>query len=205
MSLPTTRQAYAFLAPLKSKSSIFIVGSTEVNLSFARFIFGCLEVMKTKAHIFDIDAFYGSNAMEVTKASSPDFLEDVSLSIPKSAFAIEYWFVDQLARGREGDVVLVHDLNTVYHSIAIGDSRSAIKKLSLIMGLLSFLTRTKRQIALSTLYERDGVVENRLRRRSLNRLGDLTISVELQSKALSFECTRGSAWKGNTFSVRPNP
>lgn len=205
MSLPTTRQAYAFLAPLRSKSSIFVVGSAETTLSFARFVFGCLEVIKTSARIFDIDAFYGSNAMEVTKTSSPDFLEGVALSVPKSTSAVEYWLVEELAQGSEGDAVLVHDLNTVYHSIAIRDSRSALRRLSLIMALLSFLARTKRQIALSTLYERDKLVENRLRRRSLNKLGDLTISVGLQSEALSFECTRGNAWRGNAFSVRINP
>lgn len=205
MSLPTIRQAYAFLSPLRSKSSIFGVESNEVNLSFARFIFGCLQVTKTSAHIFDIDAFYGSNAIEVTRMSSPDFLEDIALSVPESTSDIEHWFVDQLARVGDVDLVLVHDLNTVYHSIAAGDPRSALKRLSLIMGLLSFLTRTKRQIALSTIYERDKLVENRLRRRSLNKLGDLTISVRLQSKALSFECVRGNAWKGNAFSVVPSP
>ncbi len=205
MSLPTSRQAYAFLAPLKSKSSIFVVGSTEANLSLARFVFGCLEVMNASAHIFDIDAFYGSNAIEVTKTSSPGFLENISLSIPKSTASIEYWLVDQLAQCSEGDVILVHDLNTVYHSIAIGDSKSALKRLSLIMALLSFLARTKRQIALSTLYERDRLVENRLRQHSLNKLGDLTISVKSLPTVLSFECTRGKAWKGNSFSIRLNP
>jgi hypothetical protein len=203
MSLPTVRQAYAFLAPLKSKSSIFVVGSTEANLSLAHFIFNCLEVIDASAHVFDIDAFYGSNAIEVTRTSSPDFLENVSLSIPKNTTSIEYWLVDELAQCSEGDAILVHDLNTVYHSI--GDSRSALKRLSLIMALLSFLARTKRQIALSTLYERDRLVESRLRQRSLNKLGDLTISVKLLPKALSFECTRGKAWKGNSFSIRLNP
>jgi hypothetical protein len=152
----------------------------------------------------DIDAFYGSNAIDVTRALSPIFLDQVSLSIPKVS-SIESWLVDELTQLSEGDVVLVHDLNTIYHSIAISDSRSALKRLSLIMALLSFLARTKRQIALSTLYERDRLVENRLRQHSLNKLGDLTISVKLLPKALSFECTRGNAWKGNSFSIRTSP
>lgn len=205
MSVPTARQAYTFLTPLESKSSTFVMGSSEAKISFGRFLFGCLEVTKTRARILDVDAFFGSNATEVASASSTVFLESVLLSVPRSFAALDEWLIDQLTHSVETNALILDDLNSVYHSISMENPKSALKKLSVIMALLSFLARTRRQVALSTLYQRERLTQVEVGRRSLARLGELTISVAMESGTLSFECTRGNAWKGGAFSVALSP
>ncbi|MDA4128460.1 MAG: hypothetical protein OK422_03225 [Thaumarchaeota archaeon] len=205
MSLPTARQAFAFLRPLKTKSTVLVVGSRAVNIELARFLLGCLEVMKLRPLVLDSDALYSSEATQIGSDASDQFASRATLSVPLPEQRIDYWLTRSLVHGATSDAILIDNLNTVFHSLNSTESKSAMKKLTFISALLSMIARTRPQSIFATLYARDPSIKEQIGKRTFRKLGDQTVSVRLSDHTLSFECTRGTAWSGEAFSVSLNP
>ena len=205
MSLPTQREAEAFLTPLRAKSTVFLLDNRTTDLLFSRFLLSCLVRTRNEALVADINAFYSSNAQRIAPES--DALQNISLSLPPPGFAVEPWFVDFLIGATDAAVVVLDDLNTLYHLLSFDGSKRAGNRISFLMALTSFLARTRLQTIISKVYARNRPIQNSRRgARSLDRLGDLGVAVEYEASELTFACKNGSGWRGNgTFSVRVNP
>ena len=104
-------------------------------------------------------------------------------------------------------VVILDDLNTLYHLLSFDGSKRAGNRMSFLIALTSFLARTRLQTIISKVYARNRPVQNGRRgARSLDRLGDLGVAVEYEASELTFTCKNGSGWRGDgTFSVRIIP
>src|SRR5712691_3341525 len=201
MSLPTQREAEAFLTPLRSRSTVFLVDNRATDLLFSRFLLGCLVRTRNEALVADINAFYGSNARRVAPES--DALQNISLSLPPPSFAVEPWIIDFLIGAVDAAVVILDDLNTLYHLLSFDGSKRAGNRMSFLMALTSFLARTRRQTIISKVDARNRPIQNSRRgARSLDRLGDLRVSVEYQANELTFTSKNGRGWRDGTFSVR---
>ena len=205
MSLPTQREAEAFLTPLRSRSTVFLLDNRATDLLFSRFLLSCLVRTRNEALVADINAFYSSNAQRI--APGFDALQNINLSLPPPGFAIEPWIVDFLIGGADAAVVILDDLNTLYHLLSFDGSKRAGNRISFLIALTSFLARTRLQTIISKVYSRNRPVQNGRRgARSLDRLGDLGVAVEYEANVLTFTCKKGSGWRGDgTFSVRVTP
>ena len=205
MSLPTQREAEAFLTPLRSRSTVFLLDNRATDLLFSRFLLSCLVRTRNEALVADINAFYSSNAQRIAPGS--DALQNINLSLPPPGFAIEPWIVDFLIGGADAAVVILDDLNTLYHLLSFDGSKRAGNRISFLIALTSFLARTRLQTIISKAYSRNRPVQNGRRgARSLDRLGDLGVAVEYEANVLTFTCKKGSGWRGDgTFSVRVTP
>jgi len=204
MSLPTQREAEAFLTPLRAKSTVFLLDNRATDLLFSRFLLSCLVRTKNEVQVADINAFYSSNAQRI----APGFdAPNISLSLPPPGFAVEPWLIDFLIGAADAAVVVLDDLNTLYHLLSFDGSKRTGNRISFLMALTSFLARTRLQTIISKVYARNRPIQNSRRgARSLDRLGDLGVAVEYEASELTFACKNGSGWRGNgTFSVRVNP
>ena len=204
MSLPTQRETEAFLTPLVSKSTVFLLDNRATDLLFSRFLLSCLVRTRNEALVADINAFYSSNAQRIAPGS--DGLQNISLSLPPPGFAVEPWIVDFLI-GAGAAFVILDDLNTLYHLLSFDGSKRAGNRMSFLIALTSFLARTRLQTIISKVYARNRPIQNSRRgARSLDRLGDLGVSVKYEASELTFTCKNGSGWRGDgTFSVRVTP
>jgi hypothetical protein len=205
MSLPTQREAEAFLTPLRSRSTVFILDDRATDLLFSRFLLGCLVRTRKEAIVADINAFYGSNAQRIAPES--DALQNINLSLPPPGFAVEPWIVDFLIGAADPAVVILDDLNTLYHLLSFDGSKRAGNRVSFLIALTSFLARTRPQTIVSKVYARNRPIQNGRRgERSLDRLGDLGVAVKYEASELTFTCKNGGVWRGDgTFSARVNP
>src|SRR2546428_1069432 len=205
MSLPTQREAEAFLTPLRSRSTVFLLNDRETDLLCSRFLLGCLVRTRNEALVADINAFYSSNAQRIAPGS--DGLQNISLSLPPPGFAVEPWIINFLIGAADPAVVILDDLNTLYHLLSFDGSKRAGNRISFLVALTSFLARTRPQTIISKVYARNRAIQNGRRgARSLDRLGDLGVAVQFEASELTFTCKNGSGWRGEgTFSVRVTP
>ncbi len=204
MSLPTQREAEAFLTPLRAKSTVFLLDNRATDLLFSRFLLSCLVRTRGEVLVADINAFYSSNAQRIAPGSDAP---NISLSLPPPGFAVEPWLIDFLIGAADAAVVVLDDLNTLYHLLSFDGSKRVGNRISFLMALTSFLARTRLQTIISKVYARNRPIQNSRRgARSLDRLGDLGVAVEYEASHLTFACKNGSGWRGDgTFSVRVNP
>jgi len=204
MSLPTQREAEAFLTPLRAKSTVFLLDNRATDLLFSRFLLSCLVRTRNEVLVADINAFYSSNAQRIAPGSDAP---NISLTLPPPGFAVEPWLIDFLIGAADAAVVVLDDLNTLYHLLSFDGSKRAGNRISFLMALTSFLARTRPQTIISKVYARNRPIQNsRHGARSLDRLGDLGVAVEYEASELTFACKNGSGWRGDgTFSVRVNP
>src|SRR2546428_12724399 len=205
MSLPTQREAEAFLTPLRSRSTVFLLNDRETDLLLTLFLLGFLERTRNEALVAAINPFSSSNAQRLAPGSVG--LQNISLSLPPPGFAVEPWIVDFLIGAADPAVVILDDLNTLYHLLSFDGSKRAGNRISFLIALTSFLARTRPQTIISKVYARNRPIQNsRHGARSLDRLGDLGVAVEYEASELTFACKNGSGWRGDgTFSVRVNP
>jgi len=204
MSLPTQREAEAFLTPLRAKSTVFLLDDRATDLLFSRFLLSCLVRARSEVLVADINAFYSSNAQRIAPESETP---NIRLSLPPPSFAVEPWIIDFLIGAPDAAVVILDDLNTLYHLLSFDGSKRAGNRMSFLIALTSFLARTRLQTIISKVYARNRPVQNGRRgARSLDRLGDLGVAVEYEASELTFTCKNGSGWRGDgTFSVRVIP
>src|SRR2546421_8864864 len=97
MSLPTQREAEAFLTPLRAKSTVFLLENRTTDLLFSRFLLSCLVRTRNEALVADINAFYSSNAQRIAPES--DALQSISLSLPLFFFQAEDGIRDLIVTG----------------------------------------------------------------------------------------------------------
>src|SRR2546428_9290646 len=119
MSLPTQREAEAFLTPLRSKSTVFLFDNRTTDRLFSRFLLSCLVRTRNEALVADINAFYSSNAQRIAPES--DALQNISLSLPPPGFAVEPWLIDFLIGAADAAVPGLGDVTTAYHLLSFGE------------------------------------------------------------------------------------
>ena len=193
MSLPTSRQAYAFLRPLRGKSSTFIIRNRAANAAASRFILGCLASTKNHATILDTSCFHGANIRELTEACRrnscsgafceylPDGSHDGdSLSTVLTADTPAIW---------------IDDMNAVLQLLSSRGQRSGIHRLSTFYHILSYHARINNAMVLGMVYKGAfGMVPASITRRSLPKVSDLQITTELRKDEIVFRCHDLATW-----------
>jgi hypothetical protein len=126
-----------------------------------------------------------------------DCLENITLWIP-SQDPTKTSLVNSIFS--KYDVLIVDDLNTLYHFLSM-DDRSAIRELTAITKILSYFCRENGKTAFLTVYSAGETLKKEVGQRSLFRIGDFSISTRIDDSTIKFTCDHGTAWPDNTFSV----
>ncbi|MDA4113874.1 MAG: hypothetical protein OK474_07495 [Thaumarchaeota archaeon] len=205
MSVPTPRQAFAFLAPLRGRTSVFITPSRRRNSMVAHFLLGCLAASRMRTVIFDTSSFYATNIGALAESLPKDFLQRSTLITPQDDRRLEDSVTDVLEM--KAEAILIDDLNALHYLIS-SDRRggSGTHQLFTFIRLLSYQARTENLFVFGTVYktERDSAPE-RTTRRSLSAAADLQITTTGttdRSDRISFRCTQTiSGWPDNRFSA----
>ncbi|HLQ06793.1 MAG TPA: hypothetical protein VK126_03485 [Nitrososphaerales archaeon] len=198
MSLSGQR-AQSFFDPLMGKTATFVVESRQANLEFARTIVALLAKAETPCAVFDLDAFYSSNADRIFKPLTGDVAHSTVIRVPEPASDVE----GELARLFEvrPPVVIIDSLNSLYHLLSIEDGSARSRKLNFAVASLSYLARTNAKAVVLTMYRREALLGSGSGR-SISSLSDVTASVEVRGPELRVVCERGTAWAGGRFSTR---
>ena len=200
MSVPTSSQAFAFLAPLRGKVSVFVVPDRRRNAMVAHFVLGCLAASKTRTLILDTSSFYGSNVRALTRSLPVDFLRRSTLVTPRGGERLEGSMARTLAAG-EAEAVLVDELNALHHVLSSGERGDGTHRAFTFLRLLSYGARNGDLLVFGTLY-RAGTAAERVAKRSLSMAADLQISTgEDRAGRISFECAQVENWPGRRFSA----
>jgi hypothetical protein len=203
MSVPTPRQAFAFLAPLRGKSSIFITPSRRRNFRVARFLLGCLAASRMRTVVFDTSSFYATNIRALTESLPKDFLQRSTLITPQDDRRFEDSVTDLLSTKTEA--ILIDDLNALHYLLSSDRQRSGIHQLFTFIRLLSYEARVENLSVFGTLYrtERGDPAHERVTRRSLSAAADLQITTtEDGPDRISFRCSEKVAgWPDGRFSA----
>lgn len=189
----------SFFEPLKGKTSTFVVAGREANLSFARTVEFLLARTGDGATIFDLDAFYSSNADRIFGGLPGSAAKSTLVHVPEPGSKIETEFTRLFSAGSE--VVIIDSLNSLYHLLSLADGSSRSRKLAFAVASLSYLARTDRRAVIFTMYRRERPARTG-GGRSISDLSDVTSSVEVRNSELSMKCERGSAWPEGRFSIR---
>ncbi len=198
MSLPTFRQAYAFLGPLKGKSSTFLVRGRTANAVVSRFILGCLSAAKLNIAVLDTSTFLGTNMPELTDGLPKEFLQKGVIEYLADESDEELSLAGIIAT--EASVIWIDDMNAVLHLLSSGGQRSGIHRLSTFYHTLSYNARTNNTIVLGTVYKPTfGTATAGIAKRSLPKLSDLQISAELRTGEVVFRCHEMAGWPAEGF------
>lgn len=201
MRLPSPRQANAFFAPLKRKTTTFVVEGREVNLHLAQFLIGLASVLKWRVLVLDTGAFYAANIISVSEKQPDNQKRGVSIRIPTNDLRLEEWLVDSILTKYE--LLIVDDMNSLHHLLGFLEKRSGGRKLHFIGRTLSYFARSENRTVVLNLYK--NVMDSAPlgeSSRSLAKYADLVVSVELQDSFIRFRCNQGRAWANNFFSAR---
>jgi hypothetical protein len=187
-----------FLDPLKGGTTTFLLDSRSTNLGYARTLMRMLAQDGGSCAVFDLDAFYSSNAdyifgpLAATAASTTIKVPD-----PNSSMQDEVSKLFEVGQ----EVVVIDSMNTLYHLIAQEDGNSRSRTTAFTVEALSYLARSNRKAVLLTMYKRTGF-PRRDTGRSISTLSDSTVTVEVRDKELRFRSDRGIAWPRGTFSIQ---
>jgi len=201
MSVPTAGQAFAFLAPLRGRTSVFITPSRRRNSTVAHFLLGCLAASRMRTVIFDTSSFYATNIRALTESLPKDFLQRSVLITPQDNQRFEDSMTDVL--NMKAEAILIDDLNALHYLLSSDKQRSGIHQLFTFIRLLSYEARTDGISVFGTVYktERDSAPE-RATKRSLSAAADLQITTnDDRSDRISFRCNEISSWPNNRFSA----
>lgn len=198
MSLPTFRQAYAFLGPLKGKSSTFLVRGRPANAAVSRFILECLSIAKLNIAILDTSCFFGTNMQELTDSLPKEFLQKSIIEDLPDESDEEPSLVEIIAT--EASVIWIDDMNAALHLLSSGGQRSGIHRLSTFYHMLSYNARINNTIVLGTVYKAAfGTTTAGIAKRSLPKLSDLQISAEVRTGEMVFRCHDITGWPTEGF------
>lgn len=193
MSVPTVKQSFAFLNPLRGKSSAFIVTNRGANATVARFTLHCLAVAKIRTIILDTSCFYAMNVRSLTHGLPNEFIDRTTIiGIPEETTP-EDVITDLLTT--DAKAILIDDLNALNALLSSGQSKSAIHKLFVTIRVLSYNARMDNSLVFTTVYGTQRADGNS--RRSLAASADLQISVESRPSHISFRCN--NAWPSPSF------
>ncbi|MBI3860150.1 MAG: hypothetical protein HY296_07985 [Thaumarchaeota archaeon] len=183
----------AFLRPLKGKTSTFVVDSRRTNAALAK----ALLTEATPFFVLDIDALYSSSADNLLTGIPPEKLNTIVIRVPSPGSEIEPELASLFDGGSD---VIIDSLNTLNHLLSLGDRNSRGRKLSFLVAGLSYAANQSGRMFIFSMYKR--MTQTRAGRgRTLADLTDLTISVHSSNDGLRLKCERGTAWKGNSFSI----
>jgi hypothetical protein len=193
------QRAQSFFDPLMGKTATFILESRQANLEFARTIVALLAKAETPCAVFDLDAFYSSNADLIFKPLTGDVAHSTIIRVPEPGSDVEGEFA-RLFEVRP-PVVIIDSLNSLYHLLSIEDGSARSRKLNFAVASLSYLARTNAKAVVLAMYRREGL-QGSGSGRSISSLSDVTASVDVKGAELQFRCERGLAWAGGRLTIR---
>lgn len=196
MSVPSSKQANAFLTPLKAKSSTLLLHSREDNLMVARFMLRCLSSLRLRTIVLDANCFYGTNAVVLTSGLPEEFLGNTTL------VSIREGSQERSLAGlvmREADAVIIDDMNALRTALSRSNRSSSIHKLFLLIGVLSCEARKDNLTILTTVYRGEPATTERNSKRSLASTTDLRIATEIKSSSVTFSCADIESWPDHKF------
>lgn len=200
MSVPTPRQAFAFLAPLRGRASVFITPSRRRNSEVARFLLGCLAASRTHAVIFDTSSFYGANMGILTQALPKGFLQQSTLITPQDDQRLGDSITEVLAT--KTGAILIDDLNALHYLLSSDRLQSGTQRLFAFIRLLSYEARIDDLFVFGTVYKAEGdSAADRAAKRSLSAAADLQVSTEVHMDRLTFRCEEIEVWPNSKFST----
>lgn len=200
MSLPTRRQAYAFLEPLRGKSAIFLIESRKADVTLSQFILGCLAVSKLRVTVLDTSCLYGTNIGMLTASLPKEFMQQGNLLHLPDDTGDEDSLTEMVAT--EASAVLIDDLNAVLQLLSSRGNRFGIHRLSTFFHILSYNARMNKCFALGTVYKADySAFPTKSSRRSLPRISDLQVAVDSRPDEIIFRCKEIDAWPVDGFRV----
>ncbi len=221
MSVPTTtRQAYAFLAPLMGKSTIFVTPNREGNASLARFVLGCLAVSGRRTIIYDTSSFYGTNIRALAEGLPDEYLERTRLLTVSESGRLEESLTELViatttTTKTEATTILIDDLNALHYLLSRRrQKKSSIQKLFTFIRVLSYhAARSSGRLSVfGTFYRNENAglpPTERGPRRSILAAADLQVSTRSEASSsssstvanrrTSFQCDGLEGWPDGTF------
>jgi hypothetical protein len=199
MRVPTHKQAFAFLRPLRGRASVFTVPSRSRNSSVAGFLLGCLAESRTSTMIFDTSSFYGANITALTESLPRDFLQQSTLVTPSDDLPLEDSMAGALTI--KTGAILIDDLNALHYLLSSGTRRSGTQRLFSFIRLLSYEAMTNDLYVFGTVYKAEGDSADRGTKRSISAAADLQISTDARSNRITFRCDEVKGWPNNRFST----
>jgi hypothetical protein len=61
MSVPTQKQAAAFLTPLRGRLAMVLLHDLQTRVALSRFVLACADLQSIETTVLDVDAFYSTN------------------------------------------------------------------------------------------------------------------------------------------------
>ena len=200
MSIPTRRQSFAFLEPLKGRSVIFLITSRKAHLVLSRFILSCLAVRRTRTVVFDTSCFYGVNIRRIGSALAKEFLQQSTLLNLSEEQSFEDSLTDMIST--DSGAVLIDDLNAVLHLLASRGQKSPMNRLSTFYNILSYNAKLSGLLVLGVAYKGDsGGFPARSTKRSLPKISDLQVTTEVRADEIVFRCSEIRSWPKDGFRV----
>ncbi len=195
MRVPTLKQAYTFLTPLRGRSSIFSIADREENAVVATFTLGCLAGMRMRTLIVDTSGFYETNVEVLAKGLQKEFMERTRvLSIPDGA---QPGCVFTSLIGKETKAIVIDDLNTMAALMSGGNGRSGVHDVFTLMRILSYTARINGITVLATVYRNQR--SDAGSKRSLTAASDLRIALDVNRSETTFVCEEPDVWPNGRF------
>jgi hypothetical protein len=196
MSVPTVKQAYAFLNPLRGRSSAILVANRDANAAVTKFALGCLAESKVRTVLLDTSCFYGTNIQALTEGIPREFLERTTLlTIPEGARPEAV--LTELMANPEAKAILIDDLNSLNALMSEGDAKSSIHELFVLIRMLSYYARINGIVIFATVYKSQRSDSNS--RRSLAAAADFQIETETEPSSITFRCESVGVWPAKKF------
>jgi hypothetical protein len=198
MSLPTRRQAYAFLEPLRAKSVIFIVSGRKAHIEVSGFVLGCLAASRTRTAVLDTSCLYGVNVRKLAGELPKDFVQQSTLLHLSDDPGYEDSVTEMVAV--DAPAILIDDLNAVLHLLSSQGQKSGIHRLATLYHILSYNARLNGLLVLGIAYSIDSSGPlKRSTKRSLPNMSDLQVVTETRADEIVFQCGEIDSWPSDGF------
>jgi hypothetical protein len=181
------------------KTATFVLESRRANLEFARAVVALLAKAEAPCAVFDLDAFYSSNADRIFKQLTGETARSSIIRIPAPGSDVEGEFAGLFEV--QPPVVIIDSLNSFYHLLSVDEGSARSRKLNFAVASLSYLAKTNAKAVVLSMYRREGL-QGSGSGRSISSLSDVTASVEVIGPELQVVCERGTAWAGGRYSIR---
>jgi hypothetical protein len=198
MSLPTRRQAYAFLEPLRGSSAVFLLRDRGAHFALSAFLLRSLAVLRLPVAVLDTNCFYATNIQRMVRGISKQFLQQSNL----------LHFTDDVSDSMsqmvasESSTKVVDDLNTILHLLSFRQKKSGIHDLSNFYHILSYDARVNNTFALGVIFKTDSNrFPARTTDRTLPKISDLQITTEVHDEEMLFRCSAIKSWPSGRFRV----
>lgn len=196
MSFSSGGKVQAIFSPLESSLTVFTLKDRKAAIYLARLVLEYLTNTHSRSLIIDIDALYGSRMVNLGRRPISN---SISLLTPLTDSKAWEWLVESFINIFDRKVILIDNLNSLFHLLSLDDPNSAGNKLAIVLEFLAFLTRTQKKTIFATLYKRDIPFVSRRGKGIPNKISDMIVSVEIYDNKIYFEAVKGTPW-GSTFS-----